>query len=147
MTAPTAPTAPAAAAAPASQPLGVSIWPLVLLTGVNYLWQIPYAVHHYGHRWESLPGLSVPLILTGVWFGAAVVAVCRGSRGGRVLLGTFLAVEAAFYLVHNASGAFGADLPGSDPILLIASILGYLSAATAILYLLILARSRQRPGE
>jgi hypothetical protein len=141
----TVPTAPAAAE-PASRPLPVPVWPLVLITVVNYLWQIPYAVHHYGHRWESLPKLSIPLLLTGVWFGAAIVAMRRGSRGGRVLLGSFLVLEAAFYLIHNASGAFGADLPGSDPILFIASVLGYLSAATAIIYLLVLAWSRQRAG-
>jgi hypothetical protein len=117
---------------------------LVVVTTVNYLWQVPYAVHHYGHRWESLPRLSIPLVLTAAWFAAGVVGVRRGSRRGRLVLGSFLVTEALFYLVHNVSGAFMADLPASDVVLLIASVLGYLSGVTAVVYLVALARTRER---
>ena len=75
--------------------------------------------------------LSVPLILTGVWFAIAMVATVRGRRGGRTALASFLVTEVAFYAVHNASGAFGADLPLENPVLLIASALGYASAVGA----------------
>ena len=118
-------------------------WPLVAVTSANYLWQVPYAVHQYGHRWDALPGLSIALILTGIWFGLAVVATVRGRPSGRVALTAFLVTEVAFYLLHNASGAFAADLPLRNPVVLIASLLGYASSATALVYLTWIARTRR----
>ena len=94
--------------------------PLVAVTSANYVWQIPYAVHQYGRRWNALTGLLIPLILTGIWFVAAIVATIRGRRYGRTILAAFLVTEVTFYLVHNATGAFDADLPSSNPVLLIA---------------------------
>ena len=121
---------------------GIRWWPLVVVTAANYLWQIPYAVGQYGRRFNALVGLSIPLILTGVWFAVAVTAAVRGWRGGRVALVAFLCVEVAFYLVHNVSGAFAADLPVSNPVLLLASLFGYASTATAVVYLILMARAR-----
>jgi hypothetical protein len=103
---------------------GIRWWPLVAVTAVNYLWQVPYAVHQYGRRWDALAGLSIPLILTGVWFAIAMVATVGGRRGGRRALAAFLVTEIAFYAVHNASGAFAADLPFSNPVLLITAAAG-----------------------
>jgi uncharacterized membrane protein len=120
---------------------GIRWWPLVAVTAADYLWQIPYALHQYGSRWDALAGLSIPLILTGIWFAIAVTATVRGRRGGRVALVAFLCVEVAFYLVHNASGAFAADLPMSNPVLLIASLLGYASTATAVVYLILIGQA------
>jgi len=99
-------------------------------------------VHQYGSRWFGLPGLSVPLLLTFGWFIAGVWLVRRGRRPGRAVLGSFLVTEALFYLVHNLSGAFLKDLPAANPVLLVASVLGYLSAAVAVAYLVALARGR-----
>jgi hypothetical protein len=54
-----------------------------------------------------------------------------------------LVVEAVFYLVHNLSGAAGRDLPADDPVLLGASILGYVNAAAAVVFLIWLRRPRR----
>ena len=60
----------------------------------------------------------------------------------------FLVVEALFYLVHNLTGAAGRDLPTNDPVLFVASLLGYLNAVAAILFLgwLLRVRRRTQPG-
>ena len=110
---------------------------------VNYAWQVPCAVHQYGRRWDAMAGLSIPLILTGVWFAVAMVATVRGRWGGRTALASFLVTEVAFYAVHNAGGAFGADLPLDNPVLLVASALGYGSTAAALVYLVLMARTRR----
>ncbi len=112
--------------------------PLIWATGANYAWQVPYAVHQYGWHWVTLPGLSLALLATGVWFIVAVRSYAAGRPRGRLLLVGFLIVEAAFYLVHNVSGAFLGDLPLSNPVVLIASILGYLNLLLALLYLWLL---------
>jgi hypothetical protein len=54
-----------------------------------------------------------------------------------------LVVEAVFYLVHNLSGAAGRDLPADDPVLLGASILGYVNALAAVVFLIWLRRQRR----
>ncbi|WP_327539559.1 hypothetical protein [Jatrophihabitans sp.] len=118
-------------------------WPLIAVTTADYLWQIPYAVHQYGRQWDSLAGLSTPLIITGLWFTVAVLATVGGRRGGRPALAAFLVTEATFYLVHNISGAFAADLPLGNPVVLIASVLGYLSTVTAAIYLFEMALIRR----
>lgn len=125
---------------------GIRWWPLVAVTAADYLWQVPYALHQYGSGWDALAGRSIPLILTGLWFAIAVTATVRGRRGGRVALVAFLVVEVAFYVVHNVSGAFAADLPMSNPVLLIASLLGYASTATAVVYLVLMGRARHAAG-
>ena len=117
-------------------------WPLVALTSANYAWQVPYTVHQYGRRWDALAGLGIPLILTGVWFAIAMAATIRGRRGGRTALVVFLVTEVAFYAIHNATGAFAVDMPLSNPVLLIASALGYANTAAAIVYLVLIARAR-----
>jgi hypothetical protein len=63
------------------------------------------------------------------------------------LLASFLSAEALFYLLHNVSGAFGRDLPSANPVVLVASVLGYLNTAAAVVGLAVLAtRSRPRRG-
>ena len=118
-------------------------WPLIAVTTANYLWQVPYAVHQYRHRWDAMAGLSIPLIVTGVWFAVAAVATVGGRRGGRRALAAFLVAETVFYVVHNASGAFAADLPLTNPVVLVASVLGYASTAAAFVYLILMTRARR----
>ncbi len=118
---------------------------LTAVTLTNYAWQVPYAVHQYGLRWIGLPRLSMLLIITLAWFAAAIVLFTRNRRGGTALLASFLTTEALFYVVHNFTGAFGRDLPETNPVVLIASMLGYLNLAAAIAALAVLAtRSRRR---
>jgi hypothetical protein len=105
---------------------------LTVATVTNYVWQVPYAIHQYGSAWLTLPNLSVPLIATFVWFLIGVTRYARRQRGGAALLASFLATEALFYVVHNLTGAFGRDLPVTNPIVLIANALGYLNLAVAV---------------
>ena len=99
---------------------------LTVFTVTNYVWQVPYAIHQYGRSWVGLPRLSGLLIVTLVWFLVSVMRYARRRRGGTTLLASFLAIEALFYLLHNMTGAFGHDLPATNPIVLIASVLGSL---------------------
>ena len=105
---------------------------LTVATVTNYVWQVPYAIHQYGSAWVGLPRLSGVLVVTLVWFLVGVMRYARRQRGGTALLASFLAIEALFYLLHNLTGAFGHDLPMTNPIVLIASVLGYLNLAAAV---------------
>jgi hypothetical protein len=118
---------------------------LTTATLTNHVWQVPYAIHQYGLGWIGLPRLSVLLIVTLAWFVAAIVLFTQRRRGGTSLLASFLAAEALFYVLHNVSGAFGRDLPSANPVVVIASVLGYLNLAAAVVGLAVLAtRSRRR---
>lgn len=122
-------------------------WPLVALvvvTVANYLWQVPYYLHFYGQFGTSPGGLTIPLLLTFVWFLVATVLLVARRRGGVPVMASFLVVETLFYLAHNASGAAGRDLVTGDDVLLIASLLGYLNAAAAVLFLGWLFMNRRR---
>ena len=122
-------------------------WPvvaLVVVTVANYVWQVPYYEHFYGRFGRSPGGLTVPLLLTFAWFVIATWLLVTRRRGGVPLMASFLVVEALFYLVHNLTGAAGRDLPSDDPILLVASLLGYLNALAAIVFLVWLVRTRRR---
>lgn len=137
---------------PTGEPFLWAPWPLVALvvvTVANYVWQVPYYLHFYGRFGRSPGGLTVPLLLTFVWFLLATVLLMTRRRGGVPVMASFLVVEALFYLVHNLSGAAGRDLPTDDVVLLVASLLGYLNALAAILLLVWLfsTRRRTRTGE
>jgi hypothetical protein len=115
-----------------------------VVTVANYVWQVPYYVHFYGRFGRSPGGLTVPLVLTFVWFVVATALVVTRHRGGVPVMASFLVVEALFYLVHNLTGAAGRDLPTNDVVLLVASLLGYVNALAAILFLGWLFRGRRR---
>jgi hypothetical protein len=122
-------------------------WQLVVLfvvTVANYVGQVPYYLHFYGQFGKAPAGLTVPLLLTLVWFllGTALLATRR--RGGVSVMASFLVVEALFYLVHNLTGAAGRDLATSDSVLLVASLLGYASTIASILFLGWLVRIHRR---
>ncbi len=105
---------------------------LTVATVTNYVWQVPYAIHQYGSAWVGLPRLSGVLIMTLVWFVVGVMRYARQQRGGTALLASFLAIEALFYVLHNLTGAFGHDLPVTNPVVLIANALGYLNLAASV---------------
>lgn len=113
---------------------------LTIVTLANYVWQIPYAIHQYGRSWTGLPRLSGLLILTLGWFLVAVWGLMRGHGWAARVLAAFLIVEAAFYLLHNVTGAFLHDLPAVNVVVLVASVLGYLNLVLALLALWLLAR-------
>jgi hypothetical protein len=115
---------------------------LVAVTVANYVWQVPYYLHFYGRFGKSPGGLTVPLLLTFVWFVVGTALLVTRRRGGVPVMASFLVVEALFYLAHNLSGAAGRDLPTNDWVLLVASLLGYLNALTAIAFLGWFVRAR-----
>ena len=117
---------------------------LVVLTVANYVWQVPYYLHFYGRFGVSPGGLTVPLVLTFLWFLVAAVLMVTRRRGGVPAMASFLVVEALFYLVHNVSGAAGRDLLGGDLVLFVASVLGYLNGLAAVLFLAWLLWLRRR---
>ena len=132
-------------------PTGESFWwapwpvvALVVVTVANYVWQVPYYLHFYGRFGKSPGGLTVPLLLTFVWFLVGTALLVTRRRGGVPVMASFLVVEALFYLVHNLSGAAGRDLPADDVVLLVASLLGYLNALGAVLFLVWLFRTRRK---
>ncbi|GGH98373.1 hypothetical protein GCM10007170_30760 [Arthrobacter liuii] len=127
-------------------------WPvvaLVVVTVANYVWQVPYYLHFYGRFGTSPGGLTVPLLLTFLWFLLATVLLVTRRRGGVPVMASFLVVEALFYLVHNLSGAAGRDLPAGDVVLLVASLLGYVNTVAAVFFLgwLFVTRRQSRSGD
>ncbi|EWT02621.1 hypothetical protein N865_02535 [Intrasporangium oryzae NRRL B-24470] len=117
---------------------------LVAVTVANYVWQVPYYLHFYARFGKSPGGLTVPLLLTFVWFGVGAALLVTRRRGGVPVMVSFLVVEAVFYLVHNLTGAAGRDLLTSDGVLLVASVLGYVNAFAAIVFVVWLLRTRRR---
>lgn len=125
-------------------------WPLVALvmvTVANYAWQVPYYLHFYGQFGNSPGGLTIPLLLTFLWFVIATALLVTRRRGGIPVMASFLAVEAIFYLLHNITGAAFRDLLTGDIVLLIASLLGYINALASVLFLGWLFRTRRRAWE
>lgn len=125
-------------------------WPvqvLAVVTVANYVWQLPYYQHFYGRFGRAPAGLTVPLVLTFVWFVVGTALLVTRRRGGVPVLSSFLVTEALFYLVHNLSGAAGRDLPAHDAVLLVASVLGYINALGAIAFLIWLRRERRAIAE
>jgi hypothetical protein len=117
-------------------------WLFVVTTVANYIWQIPYYVHFYAvhGRWPA--PLAVMFLVTFAWFAAAAFVFYHRRRGGWASMVAFVAVLVGFYVLHNISGAFVVDLSLSDPILFIASVLGYLNTLTGIVFLVHLIRRR-----
>jgi hypothetical protein len=122
-----------------------SLYGLFAITALNYVAQIPYYIHFYGvyHVAPSPLGLTL-LVLTFVFFLAGFFLTLRNRRSGWWLLLAFLAVEFAFYVVHDLSGAFLHDLPVSDPLFLVVSLIGYLNTVAALVYLIVMLRGRQQ---
>lgn len=120
------------------------LYGLFAITLLNYLAQIPYYIHFYGvhHAAPSLLGVTL-LGGTLALFLAGFVLTLRNRRSGWWLLLGFLALEFAFYLLHDLSGAFLQDLPLSDPLFLVVSLIGYLNTVAALIYLIVLLRGRK----
>ncbi len=121
------------------------LYGLFAITLLNYLAQIPYYIHFYGvhHAAPSLLGVTL-LGGTLALFLAGFVLTLRNRRSGWWLLLGFLALEFAFYLLHDLSGAFLQDLPLSDPLFLVVSLIGYLNTVVALIYFIVLLRGRKR---
>ncbi len=115
----------------------------VALTVVNYVWQVPYYVHFYAVQGRSPAPFAIMFLVTFAWFLAGAYLLHRRGRGAFTTMVSFLVLLIGFYIVHNLSGAFLRDVPLSDPILLIASILGYLNTIVGVVLLVELVRHRR----
>ncbi len=114
------------------------------ITALNYLAQIPYYVHFYGVHHVTPSPIGVALLgCTFALFLVGFFLTLRKRRSGWWLLMGFLALEFAFYLVHNLSGAFLQDLPLRDPLFLVVSLIGYLNTVAAAIYLIVLPWGRK----
>lgn len=118
-------------------------WVFVATTVINYLWQIPYYVHFYAVRGRSPAPFAVMFLVTFAWFAVAAYLLYRRRRGGFTTMVAFLVLLVGFYILHNISGAFLQDLPLSDPILFIASVLGYLNTVVGAVLLVEMVRVRR----
>jgi hypothetical protein len=118
-------------------------WLFVGTTVANYIWQIPYYVHFYAVQGRWPAPLAVMFLVTFAWFAVAAFLLYRRRRGGLASMVAFLVVLVGFYVLHNISGAFVVDLSLSDPILFIASVLGYLNTLAGIVFLVHLIRRRR----
>jgi hypothetical protein len=117
-------------------------WLLVVTTVANYIWQIPYYVHFYAVHGSWPAPLAVMFLVTFAWFAVAAHLLHHRRRGGWASMVSFLVVLVGFYVIHNLTGAFVVDLSLSDPILFVASVLGYLNTLTGIVFLVHLIRRR-----
>jgi hypothetical protein len=122
----------------------VSLYGLFAITVLNYLAQIPYYIHFYGVHHVAPSPLGLTLLgLTFVFFLAGFALTLRNRRSGWWLLLAFLTLEFAFYVVHDLSGAFLQDLPVSDSLFLVVSLIGYLNTVAAFVYIILLVRGRR----
>lgn len=120
------------------------LYGLFAITAVNYLAQIPYYIHFYGvHHVTPSPLGTALLGCTFVLFLVGFFLTLAGRVIGWWLLLGFLALEFAFYVLHNLSGAFLQDLPLSDPLFLVVSLIGYVNTIAAAIYLVVLLRGRK----
>lgn len=114
------------------------------VTVLNYLAQIPYYIHFYGvHHAAPSPIGMLLLALTFALFLAGYIYTLRGHRFGGPILFGFLLLEFGFYLLHNLSGAFLRDLPMSDPLFLVVSLIGYLNTIVPLVYLILMLKDRK----
>ncbi len=120
------------------------LYVLFAATMLNYVAQIPYYIHFYGvhHVAPSPLGMALMGCTFALFLAGFFLTLCNRRSGWWLLLG-FLALEFAFYVLHNLSGAFLQDLPLHDPLFLTVSLIGYLNTVVALIYLVVLFRGRK----
>jgi hypothetical protein len=120
--------------------------PLVLVTLANYLALVPYYVHNDASAQHPLPGLRALFLvsLTLAWFLSGVRRVTRHSRFGRPVLLSFLLTEAALYAKTFATGAVVHQMHNPSDLVRTVFLIGYLSGAVALVYVVLLARDGGR---
>lgn len=125
-----------------------SLRPLVLVTLVNYASLVPYYIHNDASAAHPLPGLRA-LVLVGLtlaWFVVGVRGVVRGRRWGKLTLLGFLAAEAGLYVKTFATGAVVHQMQNPSDVVRTVFVVGYVSGAVALVYLVALGRGRWSGG-
>ena len=131
------PPDPAPVPAPAAAPdRRLVLGPLVAVTLLDYVAQVPYYVHNDFTVSHPLPAFrAVGLLgLTLIWFLAGLRLYRSGDRWGYPLLLSYLVVEAVFYLETLLSGLFLTQLRNPSGLIDAVFVIGYLSGLTAAWY-------------
>lgn len=118
--------------------------PLLWVTLLNYVAQIPYYLHNYYFPYHVPPTLSSILLLglTLAWFLLGYFGFRKGRSFGFYVLVSFLIVEALFYLHSFVFGAFFFQLQNPSLLIRAVFVYGYLSGAVAGWYAYLLIRDR-----
>lgn len=116
---------------------------LLFVTLANYAAQIPYYLYNYYFPYNVAPSIRGVFLLglTLIWFLAGYIGYRRGKKWGKLLLVSFLLVEALFYLGSVASGAFFFQLQEPRLVIRIVFLIGYVSAGVSAYFVYKLLRS------
>ena len=125
----------------------ISFYPLLVVTVLNYVAQVPYYLHNYYIPHHILPGVRALglLGLTLVWFAVGFIAFTKKLKYGRIMLLSYLVVQALFYGLTVIAGAPIAQLQGHSDIIKLVFLIGYISGCTAGYYAYLLIRYRPQP--
>ena len=124
----------------------VRLMPLVVVTLVNYVAQVPYYLHNDYSAQHLFPGLRAVALLgvTLAWFAVGLAGFRRGRRWGLPVLVSFLVTEAVFYGATIATGIFLLQLANPSYLIKAVFVIGYVSGGVAACYSLLLIRRRPR---
>jgi hypothetical protein len=126
----------------------VRLMPLVAVTLVNYLAQVPCYLHNDYSAHHLLPGLPAVALLgaTLAWFAVGLAGFLGHRRWGRPVLVSYLVTEAVFYGATIASGIFLHQLANPSYLIKAVFVVGYVSGAVAAGYAVLLVRQPLRRG-
>jgi hypothetical protein len=128
------------------------LWPLVLVTLANYVALVPYYLHNDASAEHPLPPVRAVVLvtLTLAWFLSGVRGLRHRAWWGRFVLLGFLVAEAALYAKTFATGAVVHQMHNPSDLVRAVFVIGYLSGAVAIVYIVLLmrpgGRSTTAPG-
>jgi hypothetical protein len=116
------------------------LWPLLCVTLLNYVAQIPYYLINYYFPYHVLPTLSSTVLLgiTLVWFLIGYIGLKKRKPFGTYVLLSFLTVEALFYFRSIIFGAFFFQMQNPDLIIRSIFMYGYVSGFVAAWYVFLL---------
>jgi hypothetical protein len=122
-----------------------SLGPLVVITLLNYVAQVPYYLHNDYSSMHPLPGLRAIVLLgaTLAWFLVGLTAYRRQRVWGYWVLLSYLLVEAVFYLETLASGMFIQQLRNHTLLIDAVFVIGYIAGLVATYYAYRLIRFRR----
>jgi len=124
--------------------LPLSLTPLIGVTALNYVAQVPYYIHNDYSAAHPLPSLRAVALLgaTLAWFVTGLTAYMRKWAWGFPVLVAYLSVEALFYGATMLSGTFIFQIENHSDLLKVVFVIGYVSGAVAAYYAYRLIRLR-----
>jgi hypothetical protein len=124
------------------EPYAPALLFLLLVTGANYIAQVPYYLHNYYIPYHVLPSPSsiILLGLTLAWFITGYLGVVNGKHWARPVLISFLVAEALFYLHSVVFGAFFFQMQNPSLLIKTVFLIGYMSGVVSAYYAYALIR-------